>query len=68
MKLKTIDELTCKIHNGEDDKKTIKQALEAVQDECSKLSFKIKTSARLLDEARVENENISVENKALVSK
>ncbi|VVC32237.1 Rho GTPase-activating protein domain,Protein kinase C-like, phorbol ester/diacylglycerol-binding [Cinara cedri] len=67
VKLKTIDELACKIHNGEDDKTTIKKTLEAVQDECTKLSFKIKTSARLLDEAQVEKENILVENKTLKS-
>lgn len=68
LKLKTIDELTCKIHNGEDDQKKIKETLEAVQDECSKLSYKIKTSARLLDEAQAEKENILIENKTLVNK
>lgn len=68
VKLKTIDELTCKMSNGETDKKTIKETLEAVQDECSKLSYKIKTSARLLNEAQVEKENILVENKTLVNK
>lgn len=65
-KLKIIDDLTQKMNEGENDKITIKNALEAVQGECSKLTFKLKTSARLLDEVRVEKEKLEVEKESLV--
>lgn len=67
MKLKIIDELTYKINEGETDKITIKKALNEIQEECSKLSYKLKTSARLLDEIQVEKETLLVENKTLVN-
>jgi len=66
LKLKIIDELTYKISESENDKKTIKGTLEAIQDECSKLTYKLKTSARLLDEVRVEKEKLEIEKETMV--
>lgn len=66
-KLKLIDELTNRINESENDKKTIKNTLEEVQDECSKLHYKLKTSARLFDEAQVEKQNLEIERDNLVN-
>lgn len=66
LKLKIIDELANKIDESEVDKITIKNALEAAQEECSKLSYKLKTSARLLDEVQAEKENLEIEKQTLV--
>jgi len=66
LKLKIIDELTYKINESENDKKTIKEALEVIQDECSKLTYKLKTSARLLDEVKVEKEKLEIEKETMV--
>lgn len=66
LKLKIIDELTYKISESEADKKTIKETLETIQDECSKLTFKLKTSARLLDEVRLEKEKLEIEKQTMV--
>lgn len=67
-KLRLIDELTYKINESEDDKKTIKKTLESIQDECSKLTYKLKTSARLLDEVKIEKEKLEIEKETMVSK
>jgi Rac GTPase-activating protein 1 len=66
LKLKVIDELAHQINESENDKKTIKNTLEAVQDECTKLTYKLKTSARLLDEVQVEKLKLEVEKESLV--
>lgn len=66
LKLKTIDDLAHQINESENDKKTIKNTLEAVQDECTKLTYKLKTSARLLDEVQVEKGKLEIEKKSLV--
>lgn len=67
LKSKIIDELTNKINEEEADKITIKNVLNEVQEECSKLSFKLKTSARLLNEIQVEKEALLIDNKTLVN-
>ncbi|XP_025413460.1 rac GTPase-activating protein 1-like isoform X2 [Sipha flava] len=67
LKLKVIDELAHQINESENDKKTIKNTLEAVQDECTKLTYKLKTSARLLDEVQVEKLKLEVEKESLKS-
>lgn len=66
MKLKIIDELLNNIKEGENDKEMIKKQLEAVQDECSKLSYKLKNSARLLHEVQVGKEKVELEKETLV--
>lgn len=68
LKLKAIDELMFKINESEADKNTMKKALEAAQEECSKLSYKLKTSARLFDEIQGEKEKIKFEKETLVNK
>lgn len=68
LKLKIINELAYKINESEADKTNIKKALEAAQDECAKLSYKLKTSARLLDEVQAEKENLEIEKQTLVKK
>lgn len=65
--MKLIDELTHRINESENDKDTIKNTLEAVQDECSKLHYKLKTSARLLDEVQMEKEKLVFEKETLVN-
>jgi len=67
LKLKVIDQLTYRINQSEADKDIIKKNLEAVQDECSKLTYKLKTSARLLDEAQVEKEKLVFEKETMVN-
>lgn len=67
-KLKVIAELINKSNEGENDKNTIKNELEVAQEECLKLSYKIKTSARLLDEVQVEKDKLIIENSTLVNK
>jgi len=67
LKLKVIDQLTYRINQSEADKDIIKKNLEAVQDECSKLTYKLKTSARLLDEAQVEKEKLVLEKETMVN-
>jgi len=67
LKLKVIDQLTYRINQSEADKDIIKKNLEAVQDECSKLTYKLKTSARLLDEAQVEKEKLIFEKETMVN-
>ncbi|CAH1725131.1 unnamed protein product [Aphis gossypii] len=67
LKLKVIDQLTYRINQSEADKDIIKKNLEAVQDECSKLTYKLKTSARLLDEAQVEKEKLVLEKETMKS-
>lgn len=66
LKLKIIDELMYKINEGEIDRENMKKKLEAVQDECSKLSYKLKTSARLLDEVQIEKEKVEYEKETIV--
>lgn len=68
LKLKIINELAYKVNESEVDRTTIKKALDTAQDECSKLSYKLKTSARLLDEVRAEKENLELEKQSLVNK
>jgi len=68
LKLKIINELAFKVNESEVDRTTIKKALDAAQDECSKLSYKLKTSARLLDEVRAEKEKLELEKQSLVNK
>lgn len=68
MKLKTVDELISKFKKDDNDKNAIKKELEAVQDECSKLSYKLKTSARLFDDVQIEKEKIELEKETLVNK
>lgn len=63
-----ITELINKTNESDVDKQTIKNELEVVQEECSKLSYKIKTSARLLDEVQAVKEKLIVENSTLVIK
>ncbi|KAL5236100.1 hypothetical protein ACI65C_003510 [Semiaphis heraclei] len=67
LKLKVIDQLTYRINQSESDKDIIKRNLEAVQDECSKLTYKLKTSARLLDEVRAEREKLVFEKETMKS-
>lgn len=67
IKLNLINELTYRINESENDKDTIKRTLEAVQDECSKLHYKLKTSARLLDEVQIEKEKLEIEKENLVN-
>lgn len=62
-----MDELTHRINESENDKDTIKSTLEAVQDECSKLHYKLKTSARLLDDVQMEKEKLLIEKETLVN-
>lgn len=66
MKLKTIDELTRTMNESITDKNIIKNTLEEIQDECSKLSYKLKTSARLLDEVQKEKKKLEIEKETLV--
>lgn len=56
-----------KISESEADKITIKKTLESAQDECSKLSYKLKTSARLFDEVQGEKEKLAFEKRTLVN-
>ncbi|XP_060835117.1 rac GTPase-activating protein 1-like [Rhopalosiphum padi] len=67
LKLKVIDQLTYRINQSEADKDIIKRNLEAVQDECSKLTYKLKASARLLDEAQVEKDKLLFEKETMKS-
>ncbi|XP_060875414.1 rac GTPase-activating protein 1-like [Metopolophium dirhodum] len=67
LKLKVIDQLTYQINQSESDKDIIKKNLEEVQDECSKLTYKLKTSARLLDEVQVEREKLVFEKETMKS-
>lgn len=67
LKLKVIDQFTYRINQSESDKDIIKRNLEAVQDECSKLTYKLKTSARLLDEVQVEREKLVFEKETMKS-
>lgn len=67
LKLKVIDQLTYRINQSEADKDIIKRNLEAVQDECSKLTYKLKASARLLDEAQVEKDKLLFEKETMVN-
>uniref|UniRef100_A0A2H8TPW1 Rac GTPase-activating protein 1 n=1 Tax=Melanaphis sacchari TaxID=742174 RepID=A0A2H8TPW1_9HEMI len=67
LKLKVIDQLTYRINQSEADKDIFKRNLEAIQDECSKLTYKLKTSARLLDEVQVEKEKLMFEKETMKS-
>lgn len=49
------------------DENNIKNTLETIQDECSKLSYKLKTSARLLDEVQKEKKKLEIEKETLVT-
>ena len=64
--MKVIDQLAYRINESESDKDIIKKNLEEVQDECSKLTYKLKTSARLLDEVQVEKEKLEFEKETMV--
>lgn len=66
MKLKIIDELLYQINEGKADKNIIKNKLEAIQDECSKLSNKLKDSACMLDEVQTEKNKLELEKKTFV--
>lgn len=67
LKLKIIDELSNKINESDDDKKAIKNSLEALQDECSKLTYKLKTSAKLFDTVQKEREKLEVVKENMVN-
>lgn len=66
VKLKIIDELVYQINEGKADKNIIKNKLKAIQDECSKLSNKLKASACMLDEVQAEKNKLELEKKTLV--
>lgn len=66
LNLKTIDELTRTMNESVTDKNTLKKTLEGIQEECSKLSYKLKTSARLLDEVQKEKKKLEIEKETLV--
>ncbi|XP_060858295.1 rac GTPase-activating protein 1-like [Metopolophium dirhodum] len=67
LQLKAIDQLTYRINQREADQDTIKKNLEEVQDTCSKLNYKLITSARLLDEVQVEREKLVFEKETMKS-
>lgn len=65
--IRLVDELSHNINDGDDDKKSIKKTLEVLQEEFSKLNYKLKTSTRLFDEVKVEKEKIEIEKDTLVN-
>eukprot|EP00102_Acyrthosiphon_pisum_P024062 XP_016661272.1 PREDICTED: rac GTPase-activating protein 1-like isoform X2 [Acyrthosiphon pisum] len=67
LQLKAIDQLTNRINQSEADKDIIKRNLEKVQDACSKLNYKLITSARLLDEVQAEKEKLVFEKETMKS-
>jgi len=67
LKLKAIDQLKYRINQSESDKDIIKRNLEEVQDACSKLNYKLITSARLLDEVQDAREKLEFEKETMVN-
>ncbi|XP_050527705.1 rac GTPase-activating protein 1-like isoform X2 [Daktulosphaira vitifoliae] len=65
IKLKLIEELMSKIGDEDVDRNIMKEQLKSLQEECDKFSYKLKTSARLLDEIQLEKSKIEYERDCL---
>lgn len=65
-KLNTMDELINGMTEDSADLSTIKNQLKDQQDECSKLSYKLKTSANSLDKVVKEKKKMKVEKETIV--